>query len=424
MDRRQQYNDQFSGQVTLHKLIKVVDTSSDDDLNLALIDSTKIKRADAEVAVTYLKQNFYAKYGQQIDTAFVSIPNKKKKQLFYQVIKFVHITIPTLCMVCDTDYVPMYQADSDNGVVECIRCKVSAHNTCYKLANFNKDQGKVYMCQVCIQTIGKDKVDEAKEDKAKEKVEVNKHDEDEDTEESSEEDSSSDEDEREKGKFKKVEKKKRTKKSSKKTEICPNLLEGVCPHGASGKECEYLHKKKCNRFINYGTKEMHPGGCRFGDECHYLHPKLCQNSVMMKSCYNKSCKLAHLKSTKKNIPKTENLVSNGRNNGRNNTQRSSSFQQQQSYGQRSYEQRSYGQRNNDHRSNDQHRSKPAERSRNQQNYWGSNSSQYTSQNPFLEERMQKIEQNIIQNVKQLIATQLYGAEEFYDQEYPLAEGGW
>ena len=71
MDRRQQYNDQFSGQVTLHKLIKVVDTSSDDDLNLALIDSTKIKRAEAEVAVAYLKQNFSAKYGQQVDTAFV-----------------------------------------------------------------------------------------------------------------------------------------------------------------------------------------------------------------------------------------------------------------------------------------------------------------------------------------------------------------
>lgn len=98
-------------------------------------------------------------------------------------------------------------------------------------------------------------------------------------------------------KKKKLSKKK--KEVKKKDEICPLLIQGKCPHGQLGKECEYQHKKLCFRYCGFGSRDMHRAGCGYGEECHFLHPKLCQNSVKMRVCLSDSCTYTHLRYTKR-----------------------------------------------------------------------------------------------------------------------------
>ena len=86
----------------------------------------------------------------------------------------------------------------------------------------------------------------------------------------------------------------------KKDVICPLLIEGRCPHGITGKKCKYKHKRFCYKYCGFGDRKNHPAGCRFGEKCKFLHPKLCENSVELKVCYNKECKLCHLKFTRRN----------------------------------------------------------------------------------------------------------------------------
>ena len=81
MDVKHQYIEQFAGQETLHTLIKTIDISSDNDLNQGLLESTKIRRAEILDAVTYIRENFGAKYQNQIDTAFLKLVNIKKGNL-------------------------------------------------------------------------------------------------------------------------------------------------------------------------------------------------------------------------------------------------------------------------------------------------------------------------------------------------------
>ena len=420
VDSVERYYTQFSENENLEKLIRAVEPSSDSDLNLALVESTKITKTDTVLAVAFLKQHFVGKYGQQIDKAFIRINNIKKSQLFGQLITFVQLSYPTKCLICDDDYTPLFQAESANGDVECIKCKVPAHNTCYKYQDFNVNQGKVFMCQMCLQTLGKEDTDKKKEEvkeKNKEEIKI----------ESGEEDSSSDEDEEENssreendGEWEKVKKKKRSpKKSPKKEQICPKLMEGNCEYGASGKGCKYLHKKKCNRFINYGTTEMHRGGCRFGERCHFLHPTMCQNSLNMNSCYNDSCKLAHLRFTKRRVPRNDNQVNQG--NQSRNHYNPSSYQQPRSF--ESQQTRSYERQRSQENQN--------QGSYKQQNRWMTRNNQQYAQHPkynaqnnnFLDE-MKKLRESILQSVQQMINTQLWGTEETYDEQFPPVDGEW
>ena len=415
MDIRQQYVAQFSQNETVHKVIQTIDTAQDMDTNLALLLSTKIKRDELLPAVGYIKDNFVAKYPVQIDTAFKKITNIKKAQLYYQFVAFVQQTIPTLCLMCNTDYTPLHQEASANGDVECIRCKTLAHNQCYKAEDFDHNIGKVFICQCCIQDMGKEekkKTEDEEEKDGKEEKDKKVDSSSDSSSDSSTQNSDSDEDssswtEKRKKKRKKSiapsdEDKSKKKKSKKKNQVCPKLLEGICPHGAVGKDCEFTHKKKCHRFINFGSQDNHRGGCKFGEDCFNLHPKLCQNSVSMNTCYNENCKLVHLKFTKRKPPREENdsrSYSNSfvRNRGQSNNPRTSSNPRSNGYEQRNFQpkQQSY-------------------------NKYHQNSSWNDSQksNTFLEETMQKFQQSFLQSMKQLMEAQFWKAEETYNTEFP------
>lgn len=327
---KESYCDQFKGDIKSYQVISKLDSSQDQDANLAIILSTRTKKEGLQNILNYLKINFSGKYPTATESLNPTKSNINKTDLALQLLNFVFYTYPHLCLKCNTDYLPLSADNSANSEVECFTCKLPAHATCFKKENIDKDKGIILLCQTCLQQSGKNLADVPKK-KTKvplaEEKEEEKEEEDGDKHESST--SSEDTDDSDTDSWsvkKKKERKKKITKQTPKEQDCPLLLEGKCPHGLSGKKCEYKHRKQCNRYRSFGTKQMHGAGCKFGEKCRYLHPNLCQNSVQMKMCLNESCTFVHLKYTKRSQPTGENKQIND--------YRKPNFQQQSKYANR------------------------------------------------------------------------------------------
>ena len=185
--------------------------------------------------------------------------------------------------------------------------------------------------------------------------------------------------------------------SRKKDQECPMLIEGVCPHGLTGKTCEYIHKKVCNRYSQYGSKEMHRWGCRFGENCRYVHLTLCNNSVEMGMCLNKSCKHAHLKDTDRK-----------KGYARRQQPRSFSGPRQENGNANSYNVYS-------HRSNYQQTLNP-----NTNSFTLGNDHTQSSSNNFLEKAMERMQKMLSHQIQQQIQMQFKQLQEEkqYNIDYP------
>ena len=85
------------------------------------------------------------------------------------------------------------------------------------------------------------------------------------------------------------------------TQICSYYKKGICQHGKSGKklvngkDCSYLHPKKCIKFCRYGEDRVN--GC--AGSCGSFHPTLCRNSVQHKKCLSPNCTFTHLAGTQR-----------------------------------------------------------------------------------------------------------------------------
>ena len=106
-------------------------------------------------------------------------------------------------------------------------------------------------------------------------------------------------DEVKKGEKKEEEKKEEVKKTKKETN-CKFFQQNRCKFGASGKGCNYLHQKICQRFIKNGSDGRL--GC---SGCDKFHPKLCRNSKSTKKCFTQNCRFVHLKGTKRHPERAE-----------------------------------------------------------------------------------------------------------------------
>ena len=424
-ENRTAYNNQFNGNAQVFTLISSIDPTQSLDLNKSVIKGT-ISKPELTGAVAYLKQNFSAKYPLQIEV-FQKVNNITKGGLINQILNFVEKTLPVLCLKCKDVYTPMSQDDSAVDDVACIQCKIPAHKACYKKEEININEGIVFLCQSCLVNMGK-KIKEKEEAKIKE-VEEKK----------SENESSQEEEESDAGswskKAKKYRKKKTTKKSSsesssadekskktkqsprvkKKKTLCPMLVDGNCPHGAAGKECEFLHLKKCFKYADFGTRDMHKGGCRFGNECWYYHPTLCRNSVELKTCLNDNCQYAHLKFTKRKKPIDR---SDGRNNSR--SYSNSQYQQSKSFNpsnQPRFEERRFN-NSKSRNSYDQNESSWNQ----QQSAWGDTNA-FKQDESFLEERLARMQKEFLFAMKKQMEAQFQQMQEWetYNTEYPR---GW
>lgn len=438
MVNRKDYNDQFIGNADLYNLISNVEPSVEMGTNTNKLKAI-ISKPGLTGAVAYLKQHFSEKYPTQI-SVFVFIKNITKDALLGQLVAFVGQTLPVLCLKCDADYTPMVQEDSAPDDVSCLKCKIPAHRTCYKKDDISINQGLVFLCQCCLVNLGKEEETEAQvKDKNEEKEDENHDD-----------DSTVDEDEADtddsyttilrkirKKKLKKASRKDSDDKTKKKEQLCPMLIDGNCPHGSEGKDCEYLHKKKCFRFINFGTKDMHKAGCKFGETCRYMHPTLCRNSVELKTCLNKGCQYAHLKKTHlKNPRDTGKSYGNQRNSyGYRNEQKSQrpyprgnhdNSQEERYYSSGSRGSSSWQQRSQNTYQNNEKYNPSNNFNWHQRNGASNNTGNYMQNQSFLEERLERMQQEFLVQMQKQVEAQFKKMWESYEEQYPSLEQqpGW
>lgn len=84
-------------------------------------------------------------------------------------------------------------------------------------------------------------------------------------------------------------------------EDCPLFLKGECPFGISGRKgglCTAVHRKRCNKFLRWGTKSEK--GCK-EQACPNLHPSVCPASLDL-LCVNQGCEYKlHIQRCKRKV---------------------------------------------------------------------------------------------------------------------------
>ena len=61
------------------------------------------------------------------------------------------------------------------------------------------------------------------------------------------------------------------------TQICRHYKNNQCRFGISGKDCPFLHPKRCKKLMDHGTRAGK--GCNLGSKCEAFHPKMCPMSI-------------------------------------------------------------------------------------------------------------------------------------------------
>jgi hypothetical protein len=89
------------------------------------------------------------------------------------------------------------------------------------------------------------------------------------------------------------------------TQICHHYKNNICKHGMKGKDCPFLHPKRCMKLMNYGTNSKK--GCNLGKKCTDFHPKMCPMSISKSECFNDRCNLCHVKGTKRKKSKEKDV---------------------------------------------------------------------------------------------------------------------
>ena len=75
--------------------------------------------------------------------------------------------------------------------------------------------------------------------------------------------------------------------------LCKFFRNGKCKRG---KECCFDHPPICNKFRQFGTKNLDDKGC--DEKCNQYHPNACRDSLKNRTCSRTDCLFYHLKGTK------------------------------------------------------------------------------------------------------------------------------
>ena len=268
-------------------------------------------------------------------TKISRIKNKTKKDISYDIFKFLSEICPVECQNCKADYTPVKQ-DYNQDEVYCIICDRTAHNKCYTKENIDEEIGITYICTICADYIKTTKLakpveltnllSQQKVEDIEEDIEVFETVTDSTIHIVGEGEVDAQVEEKVPLEIKTIpspiqnrsfrvdhviqsihtreQNNNRERVEEDEREDCKALTEGTCEFGISGKGCRYKHRKRCDRYCRYGTGKW---GCRFGDKCRNHHPKICPNSLNLKMCLDvESCKKVHLVGTKRKIqPETE-----------------------------------------------------------------------------------------------------------------------
>ena len=85
--------------------------------------------------------------------------------------------------------------------------------------------------------------------------------------------------------------------TKKRETICRFFRKGNCRHGPKGEGCSFSHPTICQKLLNHGVNDKR--GCKKGKSCKDFHPKMCPCSLSIHECLNMTCKLYHVKGTRR-----------------------------------------------------------------------------------------------------------------------------
>ena len=142
------YRDQFTEHNWAHHIISNINAFHSPQSNVNLVLKTGVKKDPLKTVITFLKNKFSEKYPKAIEV-FSNKQNLTKIEMADQIVKFVLLSIPHICLKCSKVYVPYTQASLEDAV-KCFMCEIPAHTDCFPPIVINEDTGIVYMCSHCI----------------------------------------------------------------------------------------------------------------------------------------------------------------------------------------------------------------------------------------------------------------------------------
>ena len=268
-------------EVEVKNVIGAFDSAKTDKINIVNLCAT-FQKDPLKETVTFLK-NLAPDY--PVPVANLNPKSRNKDEFARDIISFINFLKPTLCLTCNTNYIPLSD-DHTNERAKCYICKRPSHKNCYDKHQINSDLGVFFVCSECLSVKAANELNESLQQKTKSDDKTvtegkpqneKKDDESLQVEDDINEDSSPSEE-----------------------MDCPLYKKRSCPHGLTGKReingkpCKYKHRKLCWHFAEHG-----PSGCRFKNKCKFYHPPYCQNSLTLQTCLNKSCTDFHFKGTQR-----------------------------------------------------------------------------------------------------------------------------
>ena len=264
----------------------LIEPDADVKTNIDLINVTGVLRPTLILTFDLLcKSSFNSHRTENIRQSKATT----KPLIARDIVNFIFSLFPAKCSKCD-DY---YSSNKDETPeLTCYKCNRGSHPGCFSAENVEETMGIFYFCSECIPSLKKLKEEDTEPPAKSAKKQADPP-------------ATQLVDTQEIGHTKPP--MEATKPSvgsapsknsdSNKKDICPLLLKGICPHGVTGLNCTSGHHPvRCWQYSKYGTDKR--WGCT-RKHCKFHHPKLCQNSLIMKTCYNKDCKEVHLRGTKR-----------------------------------------------------------------------------------------------------------------------------
>lgn len=250
-------------------ILSSYDTKTTPQVNIKqLVDNHS--RVELEQCVNYIKtlKVQYPTISQRLEAR----KGKNKPDFAGDISIFINGVIEMDCEACGQQYCHTIAENSDGNNSKCFICNRYSHKSCYESEVIK--QGLYFICSLCSKK---------KSDRSEVDVEFTEPTSDANTKQQD------------------IEEEEKTHDTEAEVEshsetLCPLLQVGECPHGISGKGCSYKHPKWCWKYQRFG--DIHPDGCRRSN-CWYHHPKLCENSLKLKICLNKKCKLHHIEGTRR-----------------------------------------------------------------------------------------------------------------------------
>ena len=276
--------------LAVEQILKSYDTSQSSTENKQMLETTYNK--EQLNSVVYFTKTLESEY-PEIVKRISQRKSRTKANLAHDICILINGITPIKCLQCEQDYIHTTAENVENNLASCLICNRFSHKPCYD--NEDAKPGFFFICTLCVSKYKeKSNPDQPTDPPTTQQVNPD------DFDVTKSDKSSSSEPDTQINSYQSPKSQRHNPQIEKDDEWCRLYLQGICPHGISGKGCSYTHPKRCNKYTKYGEDRWR--GCRRGKYCKFYHPRLCQNSAQLRMCLTKTCKDVHLLGTQRFRP--------------------------------------------------------------------------------------------------------------------------